>query len=62
MKWRSLKKKRIKKEIKFVKYSWFDWFINYIPKPIKNASDLKDKILSLYDLKNIKIVRGKGKN
>ena len=33
MKWTSLKKK---KEKKIVKDSWFDWLINYIPKPIKN--------------------------
>ena len=38
------------KKIKPVKNSWYDWLINYIPKPItKIVGGFKDKIVSLFN-------------
>ena len=37
------------KKIRPVERTWYDWLINYIPKPIrKNVGGFKDKIISLF--------------
>ena len=37
------------KKIRPIKNTWFDWLINYIPKPIRiSQSVLKDKFISLF--------------
>ena len=46
--WIGLKMKKWKK-IRPIKNTWFDWLINYIPKPIRiSQSVLKDKFISLF--------------
>ena len=38
------------KKLKPVKKTWYDWLINYIPKPItKILGGFKDKIVSLFN-------------
>ena len=40
-------KKKKKKEIRPIKQTWYDWLINYIPKPIRKSVDgFEDKIIS----------------
>ena len=37
------------KKIRRTKNVWYDWLINYIPKPRKNIADgFKDKIVSFF--------------
>ena len=44
--WIGLKKKEIKK-IRPIKQMWYEWLINYIPKPIrKSIGGFEDKIIS----------------
>ena len=39
----------LKKKIRPIKNTWYDWLINYIPKPIRTrASVLKDNFISLF--------------
>ena len=51
------------KKIKPVKNSWYDWLINYIPKPItKIVGGFKDKIVSLFNTNTPKkTAYGRGK-
>ena len=36
------------KKIRPIKNTWYDWFINYIPEPIRKiASGFKDEIVNL---------------
>ena len=38
------------KKIRPIKNTWYDWLINYIPKPIrKSVSVLKDKFIILFN-------------
>ena len=50
-------------KIKPIKRTWYDWLINYIPKPIrKNVGGFKDKIISLFKTSTPKgTVYGRGK-
>ena len=59
--WINSKKKYYKRTEKLKYNSQFDWLVNYIPKPIKNVSEFKDKMLRLYNSKNSKIVCGSRK-
>ena len=37
------------KKIRQIKNTWYDWFINYIPEPVrKSVGGFKDKVLSLF--------------
>ena len=48
MLWIGLNEKEIKK-IRPVKKTWYDWLINYIPKPIrKSVGGFKDKIANIF--------------
>ena len=51
------------KKIRPVERTWYDWLINYIPKPIrKNVGGFKDKIISLFKTGTPKgTVYGRGK-
>ena len=51
------------KKIRPVERTWYDWLINYIPKPIrKNVGGFKDKIISLFKTDTPKgTVYGRGK-
>ena len=51
------------KKIRPIKRTWYDWLINYIPKPIrKNVGGFKDKIISLFKTGTPKgTVYGRGK-
>ena len=51
------------KKIRPVERTWYDWLINYIPKPIwKNVGGFKDKSISLFKTGTPKgTVYGRGK-
>ena len=54
MKWKSLRR-RIKKERKIVKNSWFDCLVNCVPNPIKKiTSNFKDKVFIIYKLTQLR--------
>ena len=57
-----LEQKEMKK-ITPIKNTWYDWLINYIPKPIrKSVGSFKDKIVSLFKTNTPKqILCGRGK-
>ena len=43
------------KRIRFIKNTWYDWLINYIPDPIgKSVGGFKDKIISLFKTNTLK--------
>ena len=50
------------KKLRPIKNTWYDWLINYIPKPIrKSVSVLKDKFIILFNTNTPKqTVNGKG--
>ena len=48
------KKEEMKKSRLVVKNEWYNWLVDYVPKPIKNAAGkaflkAKNSILGLYD-------------
>ena len=51
------------KKISPIKNTWYDWLINYIPKPIrKSAAGFKDEIVSIFKTNTPKqTVYGRGK-
>ena len=41
----------LKKKVSPVKNTWYDWLVNYIPKPMrKSVGVFKDKIVSLFKI------------
>ena len=57
-----LEQKEMKK-IRPIKNTWYDWLINYIPKPIrKSVGGFKDKIVSYFKMHLNKLCMGEERN